>query len=494
MKKYFGRLGAMCLVLFAAAGVAHAYTGAIFTTLSDGTSVNANIYDLKADVYLNGGPQNQNSAGLPDGFYFFQVTNPSGSVLLSTDDAVCRQLQVAGGVVAGPAFSPSYPSGCLHAPGTTNIANGSTPVQLIPFLDTPNNGGEYKVWLIAQTAGTAISGSDARVIFFTNPDSKTDNFKVLERDECVENCELTGSIISGTKFYDTNGNGYQDAGEPGIPGWKIVLFNDNNAADVTDTTTDGSGDYSFLNVATGDYGVCEILPDLPPPWVPTTSTIINGPYNTGFHVPPDSANNDFGNVCLGTGGGLTLGFWSNKNGQALFGSDDLALMVSLNLRNANGSNFDPGSYNQFRNWLLSANATNMAYMLSAQLAAMELNVNNGKVNGGGAIFIGAAPAGCNVPGLSAFGFITVNALMNAANSGATCDPGPTNCSLAGAGLTVAAGTARSCQEFMKTALDKGNNNLSIFVLPPGPQGQLPCDVNYTGNPPTCVPSYSTPKP
>jgi hypothetical protein len=42
---------------------------------------------------------------------------------------------------------------------------------------------------------------------------------------------------------------------------------------------------------------------------------------------------------------------TNKNGQALFGSDDLALMVSLNLRNMNSSAFDPASYSAFKDWL-----------------------------------------------------------------------------------------------------------------------------------------------
>ena len=45
------------------------------------------------------------------------------------------------------------------------------------------------------------------------------------------------------------------------------------------------------------------------------------------------------------------GFWGNKNGQALFGADDLASMVSLNLRNANGTIFDPSSYSVFNSWL-----------------------------------------------------------------------------------------------------------------------------------------------
>ena len=35
-------------------------------------------------VYINGGPQNEDTQGLPDGTYYFQVTNPSGAVLLST--------------------------------------------------------------------------------------------------------------------------------------------------------------------------------------------------------------------------------------------------------------------------------------------------------------------------------------------------------------------------------------------------------------------------
>jgi hypothetical protein len=478
MKKSFGRLAVIIVALIATAGVARAYTGAIFTTTSGGTSVNANIYDFKADVYLNGGPQNKNSAGLPDGFYFFQVTNPSGSVLLSSDDAVCRQLQVVGGVVAGPAASASYPSGCLHAPGTFNPANGSTPVQLIPFLDTPNAGGEYKVWLIAQTAGTTISGTDSKVIFFSNPDSKTDNFKVLEEDSCEPNCPLPqGSIITGVKFYDTNGNGVQDSGEPGIPGWKIVLFNQNDASDITDTTTGSNpaGGYSFLNIAGGTYGVCEILPDQAPPWVPTTVTS-----HTGIVVPPDSTSgNDFGNVCLGAGGGLTLGFWSNKNGAAKINdggsaTPELTLLSNLCLVNGNGSAFDPANVGALQKWLLGANAVNMANMLSAQLAAMALNVEGGYVGGGSVVY---AP-GCGNTGANN-DFISINDLMAAANAALCAD-----------GNTPSGDPHRAPQECLKNALDSANNNQN-FILPPV-NGQIPCAVNYTGNPQTCAPFYSTP--
>ena len=59
--------------------------------------------------------------------------------VLSTDDISCRQLLVSNGRVSG-ATGP-----CPHANGTFNPANGTTPVQLAPFSDTPNKGGQYKV-------------------------------------------------------------------------------------------------------------------------------------------------------------------------------------------------------------------------------------------------------------------------------------------------------------------------------------------------------------
>ena len=464
MKKYLGGFVTAILAVLAMATIASAYTGSIFTTLGGGTTVNGNVYDFKADVYLNGGPQNQNSAGLPDGFYFFQVTDPSGATLLSTDNAVCRQLQVVDGVIAGAAASPSFPSACLHDNGSFNPANGSTPVQLIPFLDTPNGGGEYKVWLIAQTNTTTISGS---VIFFNNNDAKTDNFKVKELEECTSNCELNGLIISGDKFYDTNGNGTQEAGEPGIPGWKIVLFGDAT----NNTTTDGNGDYSFLNLAAGSYGVCEILPDQAPTWIPTTPTSISPIVLSNG----DSTGNKFGNVCLGAGGGLTLGFWSNKNGANKINDGgsagpELTLLTNLCLVNANGTAFDPGTVGALQKWLLSANATNMANMLSAQLAAMELNVEGGFVSGSSVVY---AP-GCGNTGVNN-NFISINDLMTAANN-----------ALCGDNITLSGDPNRAPQECLKNALDDANNNKNFILAPV--DGVIPCAVNYTGNPATCAPA------
>jgi hypothetical protein len=77
-------------------------TGAIFTTNVNGTMVNGNIYAAKCDVYLDGGPgpnAPQEAAGLPDGDDYFQVTDPSGKVLLSTDPVANRRITVSAGII-----------------------------------------------------------------------------------------------------------------------------------------------------------------------------------------------------------------------------------------------------------------------------------------------------------------------------------------------------------------------------------------------------------
>jgi len=89
----------------------------------------------------------------------------------------------------------------------------------------------------------------------------------------------------------------------------------------------------------------------------------------------------------------------------------------------------------------------MANMLSAQLAAMYLNVAHNFVQGSATLLVGTPPAGCSLPVVN--GEITVNSLITDANAllGAV-----------GGNLTVGASQARTCEEFDKTALDNANNN------------------------------------
>lgn len=179
--------GAVAIALTSVAvGVAHPpdpqLSGAIFTTDASGEPVNLNIYDAKEDVYLNGGPginAPDDAAGLPAGTYSFQVTDPSGKTLLSTDAVACRQFTVdASGRIQSVA-----PSGaCAHVTGIDGEDLGIT-VQLFPFNDTPNNGGVYKVW-VTPTSDLDCDEPGSRHCFVPHH-SKTDNFKVRD-DRVVE--------------------------------------------------------------------------------------------------------------------------------------------------------------------------------------------------------------------------------------------------------------------------------------------------------------------
>ncbi len=143
-------------------------TGAIFTTDAGGNFVNANVYNGPDEPYLNGGPRPNapcTAAGLPNGEYYFQVTDPSGSVRLSTDDIEERRIRVFAGII-------------IAYLGTTHFTSfgqcGDITVQLSPFSQTPNPGGEYKVWMTPVSAYSPGAGSHG----FLPKSSKTDNFKV----------------------------------------------------------------------------------------------------------------------------------------------------------------------------------------------------------------------------------------------------------------------------------------------------------------------------
>jgi cysteine-rich repeat protein len=151
-------------------------SGAIFTTLVDGSRVNANIYNHKEDVYLDGGPSSKApaaAAALPEGDYYFQVTDPSGQTLLSTDDIECREFAVNRyGVIS------AVLGDCAHATGvdSDHASLGAITVQLMPYDNTPNMGGEYKVWVTP--VEEYVNGGDSRFHGFLPSESKTDNYKV----------------------------------------------------------------------------------------------------------------------------------------------------------------------------------------------------------------------------------------------------------------------------------------------------------------------------
>ncbi len=253
--------GARCAISAAAAVVflvlggeagAHAPSGAIFTTTENGDTVNGNLYDQKKDVFLDGGPgpgAPRNAAGLDDGLYVFQVTDPSSMVLLSEDAAECRVVKVESGVIvarmdwAGSGTDPTDFSlhGGNDACHRNNGSNGphraesdldhgppAIVVQLLPYLDTPNPGGVYKAWMsfledfVNGCAAQDKSGDQALSDIdcgspndvpgnfhgFIPAHSKTDNFKVRERGGRRPPAQL----ITVKKYCDVDCDGVRNVG------------------------------------------------------------------------------------------------------------------------------------------------------------------------------------------------------------------------------------------------------------------------------------------
>jgi hypothetical protein len=209
-------------------------------------------------------------------------------------------------------------------------------------------------------------------------------------------------VVTGAKYYDGNQNGAFDSLlESLIPGWRIDLGGDLSQTLTTGSSFIDANSFSSNFTKTLDPGTYTFTErQAANGWVQTGNTT-DQTYTTGgataalalkaytVTIPTDQPSSVsglyFGNVCRVAPGGLTMGFWSNKNGQALETAADFAGLTALNLRNANGSNRDfTGTLSQNKSalasWLLNATAVNMAYMLSAQLAATYLDLRHGFTN------------------------------------------------------------------------------------------------------------------
>lgn len=268
------------------------FSGKIYTSLFDGQFVPVNKYSSKDAVYLNGGPVHEGSNGLPDGRYYFQVTGPSGNDLLSTDPAVCRQLVVFNGVIAA-ADGPS----CQHPTGIPQ-SDGSIPVKLMPFSDTPNPGGNYKAWLISQTGNTSVA-ADGIHINFQNSNAKSEIFRVIA--EPCGNCGPTVTL-GGRNFYDANQNAVLDQGEDPVAGVTILIL----AGDSTTFATTNAAGIWTTTVPTGvEFLILQFLPFTGPSGEPGSYWQQTAPLSDdeGFQRYLGTANTDlaglnFGNICF----------------------------------------------------------------------------------------------------------------------------------------------------------------------------------------------------
>ena len=382
------------------------------------------------DIYLGDLGHAVACADFYDGKYYFIAGGaPDGS----TDDLYEVSFDPATGMIAGikafPNISLSYNSAwtfngdiAISAEGII-YGFGMKPNGVYEFFSVNRDGsgfdmiqsGGYSFSLqLAFNGDGVLVGHDAVGGRFFEVDLVTGAITQISDGEYLytdlasglltynfENRTTLGNV-SAFKFYDANVNGIFDPGESPIRNWKIQILE--GEVPIDEQLTDANGLVNFT-VPYGNYTIKEILPDNDQCWVNTTA--LTKPVTVVRRETADRV--DFGNVCLGAGGGMTLGFWSNKNGQALIDLNDLEALRDLGLVDLAGNFYDPYSGKDFRTWLLSSNASNMSSMLSAQLAAMKLNVLNGKVLGTALIY---APG---IDSINDQGFATVNAVMAEAN-------------------------------------------------------------------------------
>ncbi|MGZ5526864.1 MAG: hypothetical protein ACXWFF_17810 [Methylomonas sp.] len=444
--------------------------GAAFTTDPYCNQVNGNIYPSKEVVYIGGGPTRLNAAGLkPMTSYYLQVTDPAGGRLLGTSVGTLTPTPIK--TDANGKFT------CISIFANVSQVTSTGVPYAAGYATTPNNGGEYKVWISPENT-------------FSSNDTKTDNFKVLADSNLPPDGKASITI---NKFYDANANGVYDAGEYLLnsavdgKGWKVDLLLANPDGTLPTPAFTGVTYYNLLSNT--DYVAREYQP-VEANWRPTAAYddqfpnlrqpfSSTPPYMNQFTVRPTdnllSRTVWFGNVCLGGGNGYTLGFWSNKNGTNAIKASNRTLgsifltppaAGSTPLVYADGTLLLNPSITQFQSFLLNGKATNMANMLSVQLATMVLNVNVPVMGSDGLLKTVSGSAIVQAPGMTNPGptdFVSVNELISRAQ---------VELNTQGHTVTLSGNPNRSYQEALKNALDWANNNLT-FVQ------SKPCSYSFT---------------
>jgi hypothetical protein len=212
----------------------------------------------------------------------------------------------------------------------------------------------------------------------------------------VNGAPLTPSSLSGIVWEDFNDDGQVDSGEKGISGVTITLTGADdlgNPVNLTQTT-DADGAYVFLNLRPGTYKITEAQPAGYVQGIDTVGTAGGSLAATDqFSVPLgpgiNGLNYNFGEQPAATGPvqhGLAagIGFWNNKNGQALIKAfnggaghqlaDWLAATLPHMFGIYAGSNNLSGQSNAFVAALFQQDFVLQGVKVDAQVLATALNV------------------------------------------------------------------------------------------------------------------------
>jgi hypothetical protein len=269
---------------------------------------------------------------------------------------------------------------------------------------TPSVGSAFQIMSVASGKGTfsTVNKPGSLKIFYDPMDV------TLTVPASPSMTTTPGGLVTvgtGARAIDaaTLSNGFNETGT-----LTFMLYAPNGTTVVyTDVVTIGVNSGSV----TGNGTYTTALGNNPDGWLPP-ATATPGVYGWAVSYSGDRFNNPAASpyqnslrqivepeqvVGLSTGTPKGAGFWGNSNGQAVLSAHDPAwrtLLNSLNLRNGNGTLFTVSTtasfstaYAAFKAWA-TATGSNTAYLLSRQLATMELNVAFEGVSASESLYIG----------------------------------------------------------------------------------------------------------
>ncbi|WP_198175039.1 SdrD B-like domain-containing protein [Spirosoma arboris] len=133
------------------------------------------------------------------------------------------------------------------------------------FNGIPSDGASHVVTI-------SLPGCSSTTLTYTAPGS------------CTEVSPLAS--LGDYVWYDTNGNGQQDAGETGVAGVTVKLFNPNSSTTtpIASLTTDSNGKYLFTSLSSGTYYVIFDKTTLPTGYTLTSTNLGSDATNSDADV------------------------------------------------------------------------------------------------------------------------------------------------------------------------------------------------------------------
>ncbi|HEU5149546.1 MAG TPA: SdrD B-like domain-containing protein [Iamia sp.] len=145
-----------------------------------------------------------------------------------------------GGGPAAPLADPTGPdltwTDVADLPAGTSLAITFSATPLMAARDNATNVNEV-----------VVTGDDA--------DGNEANDDGPYTDDDTDEVDLTGAALGDRVWEDLDGDGVQDAGEPGIEGVEVTLYAADGTTVIDTTTTGPDGGYRFDLLAAGDYVV-----------------------------------------------------------------------------------------------------------------------------------------------------------------------------------------------------------------------------------------------